>query len=103
MPTCPPHYLCTFTPQQRYVVTRHLGLWWHGTGGLVVAIVAVVAIAVVLTTAVVFAYNAREAARIRGEREAERQHRLAIEEQHTLQADMAKGNPDLLRAIRANQ
>ena len=34
------------------------------------------------------------------QRELERAHELAIEQQRTIQADMAKGNPEMLRLIR---
>lgn len=97
---CPSDYSCTFTRIRPRVVNHTLGPWFQHTAGWIVAIVAILALASVL------AYAAYKAAEIRAmrernrQRELERAHELAIEEQRTMQADAAKGNPEMLKLIR---
>lgn len=110
-PACPLHYTCTFTPQQRYVVTEKLGPWWHGGGGLAVGILIVIALAaiIIFTIGVVEeyrdnrrteAYNERAQLAEQTQKREERQHTLDIEEQRTMQIDAAKGNPEMLKIVK---
>ena len=99
-PTCPQDYVCSFTPIHPRIITHTIGPWWHGAGGLAVAIVAVLAIASVLAYLIYWIADSRRDNRERKDLERERQHKLAIEEQRTIQADLAKGNPEMLAEIR---
>lgn len=101
---CPPYYSCTFTPQHVHYVVRSVGPWWHGGGGLAVTLVAILAMAATLIwIATAIANHAREAGRINRaakDKQLERQHELALEEQRTMQADMAKGDIEFLKLLR---
>jgi hypothetical protein len=104
LPTCPQDYTCTFTRLHPRVVNHTLGPWYQHTAGWIVAVIAILAIASVLAWLIsnMTALRAkREAARERElERQREREYTLAIEEQRTLQADAAKGDPEMLKLIR---
>lgn len=106
-PTCPAHYLCTFTPQQKFVVTHNIGAWWHGSGGLVVTILGIVAIAVAVIVLIVMTYDALGERADREQREhekaLERKHDLEMQEQRTMQIDAAKGNPEMLKIVKEMQ
>lgn len=83
---------------------HQIGPWWHGPGGLVVAILAVIAITIAVITAIVVTKNYFDSRNLSRQQHIETQeqheHDLAMEEQRTLQADAAKGNPDMLKLIR---
>lgn len=102
MPSCPLHYKCTFVPQERYVLTRvhEIGPWWHGPAGIVLAALAIVVSGAVLAFIVHQIAKAKEEVRDARERQLKRQSKLAIEEQRTIQADAAKGDPEMLKLIR---
>ena len=106
-PTCPTDYSCTFTLLHARTVTRAVGPWWQHTAGWIVALAAILTIGVVLayaTAQVTELHRTRERERrIERERETERAHALALEEQRTLQADAAKGNPEMLKLIRESR
>jgi flagellar biosynthesis/type III secretory pathway M-ring protein FliF/YscJ len=110
-PVCPPHYVCTFTPNPPDHVYDP---WWTGPWGQWIAVGAVIAAMIVLIVLIVAIKDAREDARDRLERERERQrkekreseqrqHALDVEEQRTMQLDAAKGNPEMLRIVREMQ
>ena len=103
-PTCPDGYSCTFTLTHPHVITKALNPWWQLTAGWIVALTAVLVLGAVLAylTARVMDLRAKRETFLENsrQRDAERQHELAIEEQRTMQADMAKGDPDMLRLIR---
>lgn len=68
------------------------------------AIIAIIAIACLLAWLMTIISDSKDATREKRfnseERERQRQHDLAIEEQRTMQADAAKGNPEMLKIIR---
>lgn len=98
--TCPVDYSCTFTLLHPRVVSHTLGPWYQHTTGWIVALVAVLVLGAVLAYATTLAaetHRRRDAVR---ERETERAHQLALEEQRTMQVDAAKGDPEMLKLIR---
>lgn len=99
-PTCPPDYTCTFTRLSPRVISHTLGPWYQHTAGWIVAITAILTLGAVLAYAVSADADRRDRREANRQREVERQHELAIEEQRTMQADAAKGNPDMLKLIR---
>jgi uncharacterized membrane protein len=103
-PVCPPHWKCEFNP----VVIKHhfIGPWYETGWGIVVAILAIIALAIILCTLIVYIREARgqrldleSEERMRLRKEA---HELALEEQRTMQADAAKGNIEFLKVLRSN-
>ncbi len=97
-PECPPSYTCTFNLKD-----LDPGPWWLGDAGIAVAIVGIIALTIVLTSLAYWRHE-RKADRQRWqEREAERTHKLAVEEQRTMQLDSAKGNPETLKIVRDMQ
>jgi hypothetical protein len=106
VPHCPIDYNCTFQYVHPRVitVTHTLGGWWKGVGGFVVGGIAVILLAAFLITATVMFFHYRkdrlEDQRAERERIAERRQQLALEEQHTMQFDAAKGDPDTLKQLR---
>lgn len=101
-PECPKDYSCTFTQLHPRVIYHTIGPWWEHAAGWVVAIVAIIALAVVLCWIVVKVANSKNDKRKREDLQHERETKLEIEKQKTYQADLAKGNPDMLREIRRN-
>jgi hypothetical protein len=102
MPTCPQDYNCNFTLiHPRVIYHNHtVGPWWQHTAGWVVAIVAAIALACVIAY-IAKLYSDRQDAKLAfTEREKDRQHKLDLEEQYTMQAELAKGDPNMLREIR---
>ena len=100
-PTCPKGYTCEFDPV--VVEKHHLGPWWETGWGIVVGILVIVAVATVLITLAYYWLEARREKREERERAAERMHKLAIEEQRTMQIDSAKGDPEMLKLVRSMQ
>lgn len=98
-PICPAHYLCTFTPQNKYVVAHNIGPWYNGDGGLAVAITGIVAVVIIICTAI---YYIEGRAKER-ENVLERKHNLEMQEQRTMQIDAAKGNPEMLKIVKEMQ
>lgn len=103
-PTCPADYNCTFTLLHPRVVEHQLGPWWHGPGGLAVAILAVIGIVIIAITIAIKVSDLFESRNKRRqqyiETQEQRKHDLAMEEQRTMQAEQAKGDPEMLRLIR---
>jgi hypothetical protein len=99
-PVCPPDYTCTFTRLHPRVVNHTLGPWYQHTAGWVVAVIAILALACVAAYAVSLHHQIRYRRQIQREHDDQRKHDLAIEEQRTMQADAAKGDPEMLRLIR---
>jgi uncharacterized membrane protein len=98
-PSCPTDYTCTFTPVHPRIITHTIGPWWHGAGGLVVAILAVIALVCLLAFVAHLISEARAERRNHEDIERERQNKLAIQEQYTMQIDSAKGNAEILKMI----
>lgn len=102
-PICPQDYSCTFTFTHPRVIVTH-DVWWHGPWGISVAFVAIFAFAVVIGFTVYLILETRRKVQFRQQQYREiqdqRAHDLAIEEQHTMQADAAKGNLEMLKLIR---
>ena len=103
-PVCPPDYTCQFTIVHPRTVIEHVGPWWH-TWMLPALIVAVAAMIVLATTNIAIGIqrerHRRRIAQEQNQREeAERRHRLAMEEQKTMQMDTAKGDPETLKQMR---
>jgi hypothetical protein len=103
-PICPQDYTCTFTPLHPRTVIEHIGPWSH-TWMLPALIIAwTVTMAVLAAMLSKWLIEDRRVRRERAERiaaeEAERRHRLAIEEQRTLQMNEAKGDPETLKLMR---
>ena len=96
-PSCPPHYTCTFSPKNPPHYYLH---WWDGGWGIVVAILAVLALVAICCTCAYWWSEIRRRKQEFSERERERQHGLAVEEQRTMQLDACKGNPELLAMVR---
>ena len=96
---CPQDYSCQFTQIHPRVVTHAIGPWWHGTWGVVTALVAIVAIACVLALVVYVIAQGIDDKRARKERELQRKQQLAVEEQRTMQLDAAKGNAEMLKVV----
>lgn len=103
LPNCPQDYNCTFTRISPRVIEHHIGPWWHGGGGIAVAIVAVIAICVVLCTAVYYTHQLIKDKRERHDYELSMKTKIAVEEQKTFQAEQAKGNPEMLKLIREDR
>lgn len=99
-PTCPVDYTCTFTRLHPRTIYHTVGPWYQHTAGVIVAIIAILAIAIVAA----YAFDLRAQVKRKREEarqwELKRQHELAIEEQRTMQADAAKGDPEMLKLIR---
>lgn len=100
LPTCPQDYTCTFTRLHPRVVNHTLGPWYQHTAGVIVAVIAILAVASVAAYA--FNLHSEHTRRrdITRQQEIQRAHDLAIEEQRTMQADAAKGSPEMLKLIR---
>ena len=98
--TCPVDYTCTFTRVHPRVVNHTLGPWYQHTAGWIVAIIAVLAIACVAAYAFSLYHQISYQRQLARERDVQRKHELAMEEQRTMQADAAKGDPEMLRLIR---
>lgn len=101
-PECPKDYSCTFNLLHPRTIYHTVGPWWEHTAGWIVAITAIIAIAVVLCYIVVAIADAKKEIRQRGDLRQERENKLEIEKQKTYQADLAKGNPEMLHEIRKN-
>lgn len=103
-PTCPQDYSCTFTKVHPRVIYHTVGPWYQHTAGWIVAITAILVIGSLLAYIAVQWLDLRDrresASQAERQRELERAHELAIEEQRTMQADMAKGDPEMLKLIR---
>lgn len=95
-PVCPPGWNCTFKQPAEHFV----GPWYEGTWGIVMAGVAIVAIVAILCTIAYYIHATRVAKLDAAEKKRKEQHELAMEEQRTIQADAAKGNPEMLKLIR---
>lgn len=99
-PSCPTGYKCEFTPKGPPHYWVH---WWDGPWGIVVALVCVAALVAILCTIAVQVKQLRENKQ-RFAREKElRAHEQFIEEQHTMQLDAAKGDPEMLKIVRSMQ
>jgi hypothetical protein len=98
-PVCPRGWACEFEqippPEERWI-----GPWYEGAWGIVATGVAIVAVVIIIWIIAYYWHEARDSKRAALERERERKHDLAIEEQRTLQADSAKGDPEMLKLIR---
>lgn len=99
-PYCPPHYTCTFSPKNPSHYWVH---WYDGPWGVVAALVTIAAIALIVGLMTYWWSEDRRHRRDHSERERERTHRLAVEEQRTMQVDACKGNPDMLQLVRKMQ
>lgn len=99
-PVCPPHYTCTFSPNNPPHYWAH---WYDGGWGIVVTLVAISAIALIVSLMMYWWHESRSAKQEYHERERIRQNKLAIEEQRTMQVDSCKGNPDMLQLVRKMQ
>jgi uncharacterized membrane protein len=99
-PSCPPHYTCTFSPKNPPHYWAH---WWDGGWGIVVAILAVLALTLAISLLAYWWSEIRRRKQQFNERERERQHDLAVEEQRTMQLDACQGNPELLAMVRERQ
>jgi uncharacterized membrane protein len=95
-PVCPKGYECVFTPPD----VPFQGPWWEGSWGIVVGILAVVALVIVLCTMLWWHHERASDKTRRKEREAERKHALDVEQQRTMQLDAAQGNPEVLKLVR---
>lgn len=98
-PECPPHYICNFSPQPP--PEHHWqGPWWETDWGIVVSILGVIGLTVAICWAVYYLHETH-VARLQDKRQRDqRAYELAIEEQRTIQADAAKGDPEMLKLIR---
>jgi uncharacterized membrane protein len=98
VPACPPHYECTFTP----VAPKHYWThWYDGPWGIVVSIVALVAVASIVITLAYYWKEARDAKRraVMADRSAreQREQQRFVEEQRTMQLDACKGDKELFK------
>lgn len=98
MPACPPHYTCSFRP----VAPKHYWAhWYDGPWGIVVTVLAIVAVAVIVITLAYYFKEARDTRRraLLADRQAreEREQQRFIEEQRTMQLDACKGDKELFR------
>jgi len=94
-PVCPEGYTCTFKPPK----APYDGPWWETTWGIVIAGLVIVALAIVLLTIVNLRHQRQEVEGSRLERQREREHEETLAEQTTMQVDMAKGNPEMIRFL----
>lgn len=99
-PTCPPHYTCTFTPKNAPHYWVH---WWDGGWGIIVAILALIALVTICCACAYWWSEARRRKQEYNERERERQNSLAVAEQQTVQIDAAKGDPEMLKMVQEMQ
>lgn len=101
---CPADYTCNFTRVRPRVIEHTIGVWWHGTAGWMVAIVLILTLASAISYIAYLSYEYRSEKREREKQErlmeADRKQKLALEEQHTMQIDAAKGNPEMLKMIK---
>lgn len=100
-PTCPMGYDCTFKP--RDLDPHYYAHWWDGPAGIVVAIVALVALCVIVATVAYWWHELRSKQMDRKAAQENRVNQLAIEEQRTMQLDAAKGDPEMLKIVRSMQ
>lgn len=98
-PECPPGYTCTFDPIPP-PEHHYLGPWYETSWGIVVSILAIIALVVIVWILADAWLNWRQAKRAALEEEHRRQHELDLEEQRTMQLDAAKGNPEMLKLVR---
>lgn len=102
-PICPQDYSCTFTLVHPRIIVTH-DVWWHGLWGIVVVFAGIFAFAVIIILTVYSILETRRKVQLRKQQYREvqdqRVHDLAMEEQRTMQADAAKGNPEMLKLIR---
>jgi uncharacterized protein HemX len=100
---CPQDYSCTFTLTHPRTIVTH-DLWWHGPWGIVVALVAILALAAIIGLTIYWIMETRRDTQLRQQQyrqiQDQQAHTLAMEEQRTMQADAAKGNPEMLKLIR---
>lgn len=99
-PPCPPDYSCSFTLLHPRVITHTVGPWWHGGGGLAIAILLAIALPCVLAYVSYLVSESRKDLRTKKDNELGRQAKLELEKQRTMQMDMAKGNPEMLKIVR---
>lgn len=99
---CPQDYTCSFVQVHPRIIehTHTVGPWWQHTAGWLVAIIAIIAIASVIAYSISLIQEGHKDRSKRNERQLEQKHKLAIEEQKTMQIDMAKGDPEMLKMIR---
>ena len=100
-PVCPSGWDCEFT--RTYAPQAFDGPWWEGPWGIVVGILAVIALTIVLVTLAYYWHQLRESQRQYNSVREERAHKLAIEEQRTMQVDSAKGNAEVLTLVKEMQ
>jgi hypothetical protein len=101
-PACPPNYTCTFTPKPP-PQPHHIGPWWEGSWGTVALIVAIAAVTFVLCWLAYYWFEAVKDKRSRRTERERRDYDLALNEQFTAQIDMAKGDPEMLKIVQAQQ
>jgi hypothetical protein len=99
-PTCPPDYDCTFTYNPPGKTYDH---WWDGPWGTVATIIAIVALTFMFCWLAYYWYEAVKDKRVRVSAREQRDYDLALAEQFTTQIDMAKGDPEMLRIVQADQ
>lgn len=98
---CPQDYSCQFTQLHPRVVIHAIGPWWHGMWGVIVAISAISAIGCLLAYLIYIVAEHVKDNRNRIDKEKQRKHQMAMEEQRTMQLDAAKGNPEMLKLVKS--
>lgn len=100
-PVCPPGWTCTFDPPPRPPGPQYP--WWEGPWAIVLTGAAIIAF-VLAVWIMAYYWNERKRAKQNAITEREkREHDRFIEEQRTMQLDAAKGNPEMLKAVREMQ
>lgn len=103
IPTCPSDYNCDFTLVHPRVIYHDIGPWWQHTAGWIVAIVVAILIACLVAYVVSLVHEIHKDKQGSLERERERQNKMTLKEQRTMQLDAAKGNPEMLKIVRDMQ
>lgn len=86
-PTCPSGYKCTFTPPKAPEF-HHLGPWWEGTWGVIIAILIIAALVTIMYLLCESWVERRKVKLMHEDRQRIREHDLLMAEQKTMQLDM---------------
>jgi uncharacterized protein HemX len=97
VPACPPEWVCEFSPVKDPGPQLP---WWEQSGGGVLVGVAIVGAIILLITLAYYVLEARKAKHNAQARIVEAKEKRLVEEQRTMQADAAKGDPEMLKLIR---
>lgn len=97
-PACPPGWTCKFSQPTPHFV----GPWYDGTAGIILASCALAAVVVCVAIVAYYSASIRRARLDAAAQKRREDHELALEEQRTMQADAAKGSPEMLKLIRGD-